>query len=183
MQEIIDMQSSWESYLHTHPSSSAVSQKTYFNQVNCALVPDDCLFVVPGSSTPVTDTPAELAIFKADRRPIPYPGMSKIGEEERMNFCLEYAHSMHLDAGDCCFYRNTLWHCGVYNPAQPRATLHDIVDTPEFDVGAAERLRPILKADTAKLPRPIFARFHEVCEGNRCKYRICQDISQECSVH
>ena len=49
-----------------------------------------------------------------------------------MNFCLEYAHSMHLDAGDCCFYRNTLWHCGVYNSAQPRATLHDIVDTPEY---------------------------------------------------
>jgi hypothetical protein len=27
--------------------------------------------------------------------------------------------------GDFCIYRNTLWHCGVYHPRQPRATIHD----------------------------------------------------------
>ena len=37
----------------------------------------------------------------------------------------------------CVFLRSLkdaaaqLWHCGCYDPAQPRATLHDIVDTPE----------------------------------------------------
>ena len=58
--------------------------------------------------------------------------------EDRERACLEYCRRMpgavclHLDAGDFALYRNTLWHLGNYVPYGKRATLHDVVDTPEF---------------------------------------------------
>ena len=42
------------------------------------------------------------------------------------------AVQIHLDAGDFCLYRNTLWHLGNYVPYRIRSTLHDAVDTEEF---------------------------------------------------
>ena len=43
-----------------------------------------------------------------------------------------------LAAGDFCLYRNSLWHLGNYVPYAQRATLHDAVDTDEFESWRAE---------------------------------------------
>lgn len=107
----------------------------YFNQVNCALYADSSTWVVPGSHLR-DDLPRERDRFPT--RPIPGPRLEGLSYEERERACLEYCRSMpgavclHLDAGDFALYRNTLWHMGNYVPYVKRATLHDVVDTPEF---------------------------------------------------
>jgi hypothetical protein len=77
-----------------------------FNQINCALYDDECLWVVPGSHLRA-DTPAEMALFPD--RPSPTPmfaeGDSIDGRHQR---CLAYARSMpgaqmlRLRPGDLC---------------------------------------------------------------------------------
>ena len=115
----------WEAVFH---------DTDYFNQLNCALHQDSSTWVVPGSHLR-PDLPREHAAFPA--RPIPSPAFEGTNEE-RERACLEYCRSMpgavclHLDAGDFALYRNTLWHLGSYVPYARRATLHDVVDTPEF---------------------------------------------------
>ena len=117
--------------------SSGFGDNRFFCQINLALRPDSSLWVVPASNTRREDTAAETRRFPDKTRPIPAPELEGLSNEERLATCRAYAQSMpgavqlHLEPGDCCFYRNTLWHCGCYDPAQPRATLHDIVDTPE----------------------------------------------------
>jgi hypothetical protein len=89
--------------------------RAYFNQINCALYDDECLWVVPGSHLR-GDTPAEVARFPT--RPVPAavtdPRHSQAGaaeaqsSDERYRLCLEYAASMpgavqlKLKAGDFC---------------------------------------------------------------------------------
>jgi hypothetical protein len=115
----------------------------YFNQVNCALYADTCTWVVPGSHLR-RDLPREIARFPA--RPISGPNLDGKPYVERESACLEYVRSMpgaqqlHLDAGDFCLYRNTLWHIGNYLPYARRATLHDSVDTDEFMTWRKETL-------------------------------------------
>ncbi len=107
----------------------------YFNQLNCALYQDNSTWVVPGSHLR-GDLPRERAAFPI--RPIPDLRLDGMTDEERERACLEYCQSMpgavclHLNAGDFALYRNTLWHLGSYVPYGKRATLHDVVDTPEF---------------------------------------------------
>jgi hypothetical protein len=109
--------------------------RNYFNQLNCALYQDNSTWVVPGSHLR-GDLPRERAAFPT--RPIPDLRLDGMSDEERERACLEYCRSMpgaiclHLDAGDFALYRNTLWHLGSYVPYGKRATLHDVVDTPEF---------------------------------------------------
>jgi len=108
--------------------------QNYFNQVNCALYQDSSTWVVPGSHLR-DDLPRERAAFPP--RPISEPRPEGTNEECERAY-LEYCRSMpgavclHLDAGDFALYRNTLWHLGNYVPYCKRATLHDVVDTPEF---------------------------------------------------
>jgi ectoine hydroxylase-related dioxygenase (phytanoyl-CoA dioxygenase family) len=107
----------------------------YFNQVNCALYAESCTWVVPGSHLR-RDLPGEIARFPD--RPIAAPDLDACSATERERRCLDYALSMpgavqlHLEAGDFCLYRNTLWHLGNYVPYRRRATLHDAVDTDAF---------------------------------------------------
>jgi ectoine hydroxylase-related dioxygenase (phytanoyl-CoA dioxygenase family) len=106
-----------------------------FNQVNCALYADSSTWVVPGSHLR-PDLARERERFPT--RPVPGPQLEGLSNEERERACLEYCQSMpgavclHLNAGDFALYRNTLWHLGSYVPYTRRATLHDVVDTPEF---------------------------------------------------
>ncbi len=115
----------------------------YFNQVNCALYADACTWVVPGSHLR-GDLPREIQRFP--ERPITRPALENGSYEEREYACLDYVRSMpgavqlHLDAGDFCLYRNTLWHLGNYVPHGRRATLHDAVDTDEFAAWRTEAL-------------------------------------------
>jgi hypothetical protein len=39
---------------------------------------------------------------------------------------------VHLDPGDLCVYRGTVWHMGNYVPYVKRATIIDLVDTPAY---------------------------------------------------
>jgi len=107
----------------------------FFNQLNCALYDDDATWVVPGSHLR-RDVPAEVARFP--NRPLPGPDLEGKNYEERERLCLEYCQSLpgavclHLNAGDFALYRNSIWHIGNYLPYRKRATLHDVVDTPEY---------------------------------------------------
>ena len=108
----------------------------YLNQVNCALYDDACTWVVPGSHLR-RDLQREVERFPD--RPIPGPDLEGKSYIEREWICREYVESMpgarqlHLAAGDFCLYRNSLWHLGNYVPYAQRATLHDAVDTDEFE--------------------------------------------------
>src|SRR5207244_3508783 len=107
----------------------------YLNQSNCALYEDHSLWAVPGSHLR-RDLARERERFP--ERPIRPPDLANLTDEQRERACLDYARSMpgaaqvHLEAGDYCLYRSTLWHLGNYVPYCRRATLHDFVDTPNF---------------------------------------------------
>jgi hypothetical protein len=109
--------------------------RDYLNQSNCALYEDHSLWVVPGSHVR-GDLPSEAALFPT--RPIVEPDLGGGSEEECERAMSRYVRAMaraqqvHLEAGDFCLYRNSLWHLGAYVPYARRATLHDFVDTPEF---------------------------------------------------
>ena len=126
-----------------------------FNQINCALYDDECLWVVPGSHLR-GDTPDEMKRFPT--RPVPHPALEvKQTTEERHRLCLEYAASMpgatklKLKAGSFCLYRNTLWHCGVYHPARVRATIHDGYMTPAFRAFTEESVKALADRKAAGL--------------------------------
>lgn len=107
----------------------------FYNQINCALYQDSCTWVVPGSHFR-RDTPGELQ--HTLEHPEPGQGLEGKTAEERERICMEYCKSMpgavclHLNAGDFALYRNCMWHIGNYVPYIRRATLHDLVDTPEW---------------------------------------------------
>jgi hypothetical protein len=106
-----------------------------FNQINCALYQDDSLWVVPGSHDR-DDTAEERAAFP-DGEPTA-PSFQTESNEERERMCLAYCRRMpgavrvHLDPGDLCVYRGTLWHMGNYVPYVKRATIIDLVDAPAY---------------------------------------------------
>lgn len=112
-------------------------EKAYFNQVNCALYDDSSTWLVPGSHCR-DDVASELAHSKncptPDRDKVTELGLS---DEEIEMRCLEYCRAMpravclHLGAGDFALYRPLGWHLGNYVPYRIRATLHDIVWTPQ----------------------------------------------------
>ncbi|HEY0073472.1 MAG TPA: hypothetical protein VGB77_05165, partial [Abditibacteriaceae bacterium] len=104
------------------------------NQVNCALYEDSCTWIVPGSHWR-PDLPREKERFP--QRPVPGPDLEGRSYQEREQLCREYCQSMpgavclHLGPGDFALYRPLAWHLGNYVPHYKRATLHDIVQTPE----------------------------------------------------
>ncbi|MCK6471540.1 MAG: hypothetical protein L6R28_07325 [Planctomycetes bacterium] len=106
-----------------------------FLQVNCALYADESLWVVPGSHLRL-DLPSEIAAFPT--QPPQKPELDGLGNEEREAACLAYCKRMpggvplHLQAGDYAIYRDVLWHLGNYVPYRRRATLHDLLETPEY---------------------------------------------------
>lgn len=128
----------WRDNVATMPLAewdSVFRDINYFNQVNCALYEDSSTWVVPGSHLR-RDLDCEVQRFPD--RPIRGPELEGKTSEERERLCREYCESMpdavqlHLSAGDLALYRNTLWHIGSYVPYRKRATLHDIVETPEY---------------------------------------------------
>lgn len=110
--------------------SKSFDDNNMFCQINLALLPDESLWVVPGSSTRIEDSAAETQRFPDHTQPIPYPELAGLDNTQRLSACDEYARSMpgavqlSLEPGDCAFYRNTLWHMGSYDPFKTRATLH-----------------------------------------------------------
>lgn len=105
------------------------------NQVNCALHADSCLWYVPGSHLRVRDLEGERQTwcFQTEKYPFQDSPLSNV-ELERLfiDTCRAFPGAMqvHLGPGDYMIYRSQAWHCGNYNPLQPRATIHDI---PTYD--------------------------------------------------
>lgn len=147
------------------------TDRRYFNQTNLALYSDSCFWIVPGSHLR-PDTPEEAKLFPG--RPIQLPpdlaallqekGSARASPAAIEARCLEYMRSMpgavqlHLNPGDCCVYRNCLWHAGCYSTTAKRATLHDLPETPEFQrwrVGRFRRSGEAVAAERAGGPKAM----------------------------
>ncbi|MBI3831054.1 MAG: phytanoyl-CoA dioxygenase family protein [Planctomycetes bacterium] len=115
----------------------------FSNQINCPLYDDACTWFVPGSHLRPQNLPGESAAAKqpagvgwATRN----ADATAVDLVERERACLNYTQGMpgavqlRLHAGDFCLYRSLGWHIGNYVPYMKRATLHDKVFTPEYEV-------------------------------------------------
>ena len=102
----------------------------YFNQVNCAIYADSCTWYVPGSHLRQQDLPDEV---QSTGDPVMKEAPAEWSDAEAEQFYFEHCRSMpgavqvYLGPGDFMVYRNLAWHCGMYLPYQPRATIHDII--------------------------------------------------------
>lgn len=102
----------------------------FYNQVNCAIYADSATWIVPGSHLRQHDLPGEVESNGDPTLRNPPEGWSNEKMEQHI-----FSHSRnmpgavqtHLEPGDFMIYRNLAWHCGLYLPYQPRATIHDIV--------------------------------------------------------
>ena len=102
-----------------------------FNQINIALLPDDCLWAVPGSHTR-DDTDAEAGMVAGRTR---YAGL--VRDKATTHPAVQYraeltdalaacgAVNLRLAPGDFLLYRSNILHCGIYEPGVARMTLHD----------------------------------------------------------
>jgi len=102
-----------------------------WNQVNCAIYPDPCLWYVPGSHNRIVDLPGEKQNFDYfDKTAKTFDHMEGSDAELEQVF-LEHAYNfpgairVYLDPGDFMVYRNIGWHTGLYNTYTPLATIHD----------------------------------------------------------
>jgi hypothetical protein len=113
----------------------------FFNQINCPLYEDSCLWYVPGSHLRA-DVASETRA--ASSSPFAQRG-DDLSAEERERLGLVYCRAMPgacclaMDAGDCAVYHPLAWHLGNYVPYKIRATLHDTCRTPEVDAWYAAR--------------------------------------------
>ena len=102
-----------------------------FNQINIPLLPDDCLWVVPGSHAR-NDTEAEARLVATRSR---YAGLAETGsppeKADRLRVELRSALAdcgavnIRCGPGDFLLYRSNMLHCGIYEPGIERLTLHD----------------------------------------------------------
>jgi ectoine hydroxylase-related dioxygenase (phytanoyl-CoA dioxygenase family) len=113
----------------------------FFNQVNCPLYEDTCLWYVPGSQSQ-PDLPEEVQAARTS----PMSDLTReYTTEEREQLGLAYCRAMPgalclaLHAGDFAVYHPLAWHTGNYLPHKIRATLHDTIRTPEVEQWYARR--------------------------------------------
>lgn len=109
-----------------------------FNQVNAPLLPDPCLWVVPGSHAR-DDLPVE-ARFVAARARYADCRFRDAGPDEIAELEAELLEGLRACGavnvagapGDVVIYRSNMLHCGVYGPGPARLTLHDGVYSKEW---------------------------------------------------
>jgi hypothetical protein len=92
--------------LHGAEELAELSKPHFGVQWNTPLFDDTSFVFVPGSHRR-SKTPEELEIIRSDPK-LPLPGQ----------------HTLHLKAGQTCFYNQDLLHRGVYDHTKKRATLH-----------------------------------------------------------
>lgn len=104
---------------------------TFINQVNAPLYDDPSLWYVPGSHLR-GDFPAETAACKST-----ILVGDHLTDEEREQRGVEYCRAMPgavclaMDAGDFAMYHPCAWHLGSVLPYRKRATIHDMVFSPQ----------------------------------------------------
>jgi len=129
-----------------------------FNQVNCAIYNDSCLWYVPGSHARQRDLSGEGQTTRSDTLP-KWEDYGSEPEFEQACYlhaaALPGAQQMHLIAGDYMLYRSNAWHCGNYMSYQPRATIHDSCVYQEGDFVPEYRKR------WAKVKEDAKARYEE----------------------
>lgn len=117
---------------------AATADRRLFNQINIPLLPDDCVWVVPGSQDR-EDTAAEARLVAARSR---YSCLAETGASEARSRRLRKelidaltgcgAVNLRCGPGDFLLYRSSMLHCGVYEPGIERMTLHDAVYSDEW---------------------------------------------------
>lgn len=102
-----------------------------FNQVNIPLHPDASLWVIPGSHDRA-DTKDEASLVRARDRyrecqNRPMDARQTKAYRNGLIDALKACGAVNVEAvpGDFILYRNNILHCGIYEPAVERMTLHD----------------------------------------------------------
>ena len=112
------------------------------NQINAPLYDDNCTWFVPGTHVRMKDLPSEHAAAVRDMElGVGWPNVAVEAENpvQREYNCFAYCQGMpgavqlQLQAGDFALYRPAGLHLGCYLPYQRRATLHDILFTPQLE--------------------------------------------------
>ncbi|MCX5658994.1 MAG: phytanoyl-CoA dioxygenase family protein [Planctomycetota bacterium] len=110
------------------------------NQINAPLYDDECTWFVPGSHLRARNLPGELAAASPSAHVDHGAGSAERDPVVKERICDAYTRGMpgavqlRLSAGDFAMYRPLGWHIGNYLPYKKRATLHDAVFTPEYEV-------------------------------------------------
>ena len=109
-----------------------------FNQINVPLLPDDCVWAVPGSHAR-DDTEMEAGMVAAR---LSYActadensraaGPGRLREELLAALADCGAVNLRCSPGDLLLYRSNMLHCGVYEPGVRRMTVHDGVYSNEW---------------------------------------------------
>lgn len=139
----------WQEILH---------DPDFFNQVNCPLYEDTSTWYVPGSHHRVSNTEAEMAVYRSTTQEELRDEGNEQTDEALELFCLAYCQAMPgavqlvLNPGDFALYRNTGWHLGNYVPYRERMTIHTHAMTPAFQEFAA-KYGHLLKPREASLER------------------------------
>ena len=102
-----------------------------FNQINIPLLPDDCVWVVPGSHARDDSEAEARLVAKRSRYARPAEAAAPPGQADRrreeligdLSAC--GAVNVRCGPGDLLLYRSNMLHCGVYEPRIERMTLHD----------------------------------------------------------
>ena len=102
-----------------------------FNQINIPLLPDNCLWAVPGShARDDTEAQARLVATRSRYARLADTGAPR-GQVDRRRTQLIGALAacgavnLRCRPGDFLLYRSNMLHCGVYEPGIERMTLHD----------------------------------------------------------
>ncbi len=132
------------------------SDPRLFNQVNIPLLPDTSFWLVPGSHRR-DDREDEARMVRAraryadcQTRPLPPDEVDRYRHE--LIAGLRRCDAVNLEAGpgDLVIYRSNMLHCGLYETAPERLTLHDAVYSSEWHRYVLETFRQ--SKDTPRAP-------------------------------
>ena len=102
-----------------------------FNQLNIPLLPDHCLWVIPGSHSRPDSSPESHLVEKRSEflklRDLPSTssGVESTPDELEKQLLELGAVQIKANPGDVIIYRSSLLHCGIYSEKTRRMTLHD----------------------------------------------------------
>ncbi|MDA0840531.1 MAG: phytanoyl-CoA dioxygenase family protein [Planctomycetota bacterium] len=93
-------------------------------QLNCAVYPDECLWIIPGSHCRRTKPAESEYAGKLNELQFIDDWDKVMAAEPSAPSGMPGAFNAKLGAGDCLLYNPFLWHAAVYRPEWKRMTLH-----------------------------------------------------------